>query len=73
MVRTLRVTLGLTQAQFSLQVGVTPVVISRWERMNGSHPSSVYWTRLKELWFLAKWSKTQQFLADRDEPADFSQ
>ncbi len=65
--------LGLTQVQLSKQIGVTPIVISRWERTNGSHMPLRYWTRFKELWWLSKWSRTSQFQKDRLEPADFSQ
>ena len=48
MIRTLRLSLGLTQEQFAAKVGVTFSTVNRWENGRG-HPSPLASRRIDEL------------------------
>jgi putative transcriptional regulator len=48
MIRNQRITLGLTQEQFAVKVGVTFSTVNRWEN-NKSRPSPLALMRIKDL------------------------
>ena len=71
LIRSLRGSLGLTQEQLGQQIGVSGLTISRWERVNGTHPRRFRLRRVRELWKLVRAMKDDKFWDDRIAPPEF--
>lgn len=72
LLRSARAQLGLTQRQLAPYLGVSEFTVKRWERRDGVFPRNHRWYRIRAIWMLVRYSKTNKFLLDREEPADFS-